>query len=73
MTRKHTKFEVCDRHAGWQGYGRYRLAEFFCEGGDGHPCSGGLCRCWPGTDLFCESICNGGELPYNWERFAVVT
>jgi hypothetical protein len=67
MTRKHTRFQTCDRHAWLQGETRYRRAEFFCEGGPAHnpDCEGGRCRMWAGTDLFCAEVCEG-EYPLTW-------
>lgn len=67
MIRKHTKFQTCEHHTHWRSEGRSRHAEFFCEGGDGRHCEGGICRCWPGTDLFVAEICDR-ELDYNWAR-----
>lgn len=65
--RKHTKFVLCDGHAHWREDGRIRTAEMFAEGGDGNYCEGGLCRCFPGTDIFVAEICDR-ELDYNWDR-----
>lgn len=69
MERKHTKFQTCERH-GWLGREtRRRRAEFFVEGGPANQavCEGGICRLWPGTDLFEASICNG-ELALDWTK-----
>ena len=66
--RKHTKFEVCDRHQGWfAGTSRERKAETFVEGGPGSVkgCDGGKCRLWPGRDFYVEEICHG-ELELDW-------
>jgi len=65
--RKETKFQTCKRHGWMDGLPRYRRAEFFCEGGPSHNmgCDGGTCRLWPGTDLFCESVCHG-EMMLDW-------
>lgn len=66
--RKHTKFQICDTHAGWfAGETRSRKAECFVEGGPGHaaPCSGDGCRLWPGRDFFVAEICRG-EFQLDW-------
>ena len=69
--RKHTKYELCERHAPWFGGNRYRTVECMVEGGPGGwtpGCHGGKCRLWPGTDLFCESVCHG-EMMLDWTVF----
>ena len=59
--RKHTKFTTCQQHAPtFAGMGRYRMAEFFGEGGPAGaaPCEGAGCSIAPGADLFCASLCD---------------
>jgi hypothetical protein len=69
MSRKISKFHVCDHHAGlFAGVGRYRMAEVFVEGGPAGaaPCDqADPCRLWPGTDIFCASICDS-EMALDW-------
>lgn len=40
-----------------------------CEGGPAgqRGCSGGLCRLWPGTDIFEASVCRG-EMELDWTK-----
>ena len=66
--RKHTKFEICERHREWfAGESRYRKAEVFVEGGPAGKagCEGGMCRLWPGTDFYVPEICHD-ELELDW-------
>lgn len=67
--RKHTKFQTCKRHRWLEGETRYRRAEFFVEGGPAGQagCENGLCRLWPGTDLFTPEICSE-ELELDWVK-----
>lgn len=67
--RKHTRFETCARHRWLAAERRKRRAEFFCEGGPAEEagCCDGLCRLWPGTDLFEPSICSS-EFELTWTR-----
>lgn len=67
--RKRTRFETCDRHRWLDGETRSRRAEFFCEGGPAGQagCRGGLCRIWPGTDIFEASVCHG-EMELDWTK-----
>ena len=66
MSRKQTRFKLCEVHAGWHRGSRQRLAEMFCEGGPGQgaPCSPQLCQVWPGRDLFAESATD--EVAAQW-------
>jgi hypothetical protein len=67
--RKHTKFQVCERHARWfDGQDRARTIECFVEGGPGGwtpGCKRGRCRLWPGTDFFEPSVCSS-EMELEW-------
>lgn len=65
--RKVTKFQTCEKHADLASLGRYRRAEFFAEGGPAGNtgCRDGICRLWPGTDLFCAEVC-AGEMQLDW-------
>ena len=65
--RKATVFTTCARHGYLNGGTRNRRAEMFAEGGPAGDagCTGGLCRMWAGTDLFCASVCHG-EYPLDW-------
>lgn len=68
--RKRTRFQTCERHAWLMAERRERRAEFFVEGGPAHDpgdggCRGGVCRLWPGRDLFVEDICHG-EFELDW-------
>lgn len=74
MTRKHTKFQTCERHRWLEREPRRRRAEFFCEGGPSGQsgCCGGICRMWPGTDLFVSTICDR-EFPLPWTATADAT
>lgn len=75
--RAKTKFTVCPAHQmTFAGETRYRLAEYFSEGGPafGPPCSGEGCKIAPGTDLFRADMCereysvldNDGLNPFQW-------
>jgi hypothetical protein len=68
MSRKQTRFLLCEQHSAWQSEGRRRLAEMFCEGGPGAggPCSPQLCQVWPGTDLFSSSVTD--DIAADWVR-----
>jgi hypothetical protein len=72
--RKVSKFQICERHAGWfSGETRYRIAETFVEGGPSmneQGCAGGRCRLWPGRDFYVEEICHG-ELSLDWTKAEV--
>lgn len=66
-TRKQTKFQTCERHSWLNGLPRKRRAEFYCEGGPANQagCRDGLCRLWPGTDIFEPSVCTS-EMSLDW-------
>lgn len=68
MARQTTTFKLCDTHTHWNGQGRRRLAEMFCEGGPGSggPCSPQLCIALPGTDLFNADVSD--DLAAQWVR-----
>ena len=61
--RKHTVFKLCAHHRGYfDGETRYRLAEFFAEGGPLTQCDlDSPCKIRPGTDLFVADICHSRE------------
>lgn len=65
--RKHTRFKTCKRHQWLDAERPRRRAEFFCEGGPANEagCRDGICRLWPGTDLFEPSVCHG-EMSLAW-------
>lgn len=67
--RKRTRFQTCERHRWLDRERRYRRAEFFIEGGPAGEagCRGGICRIWPGTDIFEPTIC-AGEYALAWTR-----
>jgi hypothetical protein len=65
--RKHTKFQTCEKHDWLKGENRRRRAEFYVEGGPAGEagCSGGICRLWPGKDIFEASVCDK-EFQLDW-------
>lgn len=68
--RKRTKFQFCDHHEPmFAANTRRRNAETCLEGGwaNGGACSGGLCRLWPGTDFYTETICHE-EWKLDWTK-----
>ena len=71
--RKVTLFELCERHAPWfASEPRYRKIECMVEGGPGGwtpGCAGGVCRLWPGTDLFERGVCFE-EMELEWTGVA---
>ena len=70
--RKHSRYELCSRHAPWfVGVSRRRALECFVEGGPAGSmrgaCTGGKCRLWPGTDVFVPDVCHA-EMDLDWTR-----
>ena len=65
--RKHTKFQTCERHRWLKRETPWRRAEYFVEGGPAGQagCRNGICRLWPGTDIFEPAICYA-EMALEW-------